>query len=444
MSNRNVVVRPAKLVEKYGEDFPVWSYSRLSSFNNCQHEFYLSRLLKKENLENIYGILGGSAHDVLEDFYNGKIKYEDMLDRFENKFLDVEISDIKFSSDEDKNKRMMEKYKSCIVHFFKHHKPVTSKVICEQEIWVDVRNSVGEGGVFIGYVDAIHKEGEYYVITDYKTSSMGAEYKGEHLLEKQKQLLLYALALIQKGVPADKIKIRWNFLKYTNIRYNHMINVTYLKGDKYTTSCVKKSELIAKIATQLKKDMLEHDPNTNTKEVTATIKQWKVDNDFTALPEWLQKRYVLSDVVKTAERYKWVESVKTQLKKDLKEYGLTDIEIELQYTDCVVDNNLESLPEEVKANYILEDAYVYGTMNQQNIDNLVEDMIANIIQINDNGTDESKWTSNKLKSEPGSFYCNNLCGVRNDCKYYKEFLEQLKAEQYVKEDIDILTELENL
>ena len=78
------------------------------------------------------------------------------------------------------------------------------------------------------------------------------------------------------------------------------------------------------------------------------------------------------------------------------------------------------------------------------MDNLVEDMVANIIQINDNGTDESKWTSNKLKSEPGSFYCNNLCGVRNDCKYYKEFLEQLKAEQYVKEDIDILTELENL
>lgn len=444
MAARKEIKRPVKLVEKYGENFPIWSYSRLGTYHNCQHEFYLSRLLKKENMDNIYGILGGSAHDTLEAFYNGEIKYEDMVNEFENQFLDVEISDIKFSPDEEKNKKMTKKYKSCIVHFFKHHKPITSKVISEQEIWVDVRNGNGQGGVFIGYVDAIHKEGEYYVITDYKTSSMGSEYKGENLLEKQKQLLLYALALIQKGVPADKIKIRWNFLKYTNIRYKHMVNVTYLKDDKYITSCVKKSELISKIATQLKKDILAHCPDANVKEVAAKIKQWKLDNDFSALPQWLQDRYTLSDVVKTGERHKWVEAIKTQLKKDLKENGSTEVEIELQIADCIVNNSLEILPDVIANNYILEDAYLYGNMNESNIKSLINGMVKDIIDIDSKGRDVENWHNNKLTHEPGSFYCNNLCGVRNDCKYYAEFLDKLKAEQYTKEDIDILTELENI
>lgn len=444
MAERSKIVRPVKLVEKYGEDFQIWSYSRLGTFHNCEHEFYLSRLLKKENLSNVYSELGTSSHDALEYYYTGKIKYEEMVSKFESDFLDVEISDIRFSSDEEKNKRMTEKYKACMIHFFKHHVPVTSKVISEQEIWVDVRNKNGDGGVFIGYVDAIHKEDDYYIITDYKTSSMGAEYRGDNLLEKQKQLLLYGLALMQKGVPVDKIKVRWNFLKYTNIRYKHMVNVTYLKDDKYTTSCVKKSELISKIATQLKKDILAHNPDANTKEVVAQIKQWKADNDFSALPQWLQDRYTLSDVVKTGERHKWVESIKTQLKKDLKDYGYTDVDIELNLMDCIVDNSLDSLPKEIADNYILEDAYLYGEINQENIDNLIEGMVNDIIAINAKGRDESKWECNKISTEPNSYYCNTLCGVRKDCKYYQKFLEDLKAQEYVKEDIDILTELENL
>lgn len=446
MGQRKKLIRPANLVKKYGEYFPIWSYSRLSTYHNCKHEYLLARILKKENEQNLYGLLGGISHDILQDLYEDKITYADMIKRFETDFLDIEISDIyKFSADEDKNESMKSKYKKCMVHFFNNHKPVQSKVLCEREVWVDIN-----GNVFIGYVDAIHKEDGKYIITDYKTSSMGAEYRGESLLHKQEQLLLYALALHQKGVPLEDIGIRWNFLKYTNIRYDHMINVTYekeTKGEKaLTTSCVKKSEWVSKIATQLRKDLKEYDVICfSPKEIRDMVNEAKESNSLDCVPQAIKDKYVLSPVIKTGERHKWVESIKTQLKKDLKEYEYTDVDIELMIHDSIVDNTLDNIPEEIAKNYISEDAYVYGEVTKELVDKLITNMTDMINEIKANGDDEENWQDNKLAYEKNSYYCNCLCGVSKDCKYYKEMIDRLKAEQegYMKE-YDMLSELENL
>lgn len=443
MAQRKEIIRPKRLVEKYGENFPIWSYSRISSYKNCQHEYYLSRILKVKSENNYWGILGGLAHDSLEDYYNRKIEFGDMLNKFENSFLDYEILDLKFVKDDKQNNKMIKKYKDCMIHFFKNHKAIKQKVLSEREVWVEI-----DKNVFVGYIDAIHCDEEgNYVITDYKTSSMGAEYKGENLLHKQEQLLLYAVALQQMGVSLDKIKIRWNFLKYTNIKYNHMVNVTYLKDEKYKTICVKKSELISKIANQLKKDILEYCPDADVKEVSKEIRKWKVDNDFNALPLWLQERYTISDVIKTGERNKWIESIKTQLKKDLISYGLSEIEAEIMYLDCLSENNLNIVPNEVSKNYVLEDAYVYGEVNQTNINKLINNMSNAIEEIKNNGLkNPDKWTKNKTEIDKSMYYCNNLCGVKKECKFYEKYIEELKKQQeeFIKEDIDLLTELENI
>ena len=443
MSDRTEIIRPKGMVEKYGKNFPVWSYSRLSTYKNCKHEYYLSRILKKESVNNLWGELGGLAHQQLEDYYSGHIEYKDMLSNFESGFLDYEMADLHFVKDAVQNERMIKKYKESIIHFFNNHIPITQKVLSEREVWIDTGIAA-----FIGYVDAIHKDEEgYYNITDYKTSSMGSEYKGDNLLHKQEQLLLYALSLIQMGIKLEDIKIRWNFLKYTNIKYNHMVAVTYMKNGKHTTSCVKKLELISKIAPQLKKDIFEYHPDADTKEVNAAIKQWKLDNDFSNLPQWLQDRYTLSPVVKVGERHKWVESIKTQLKKDLIEYGLSDMEAEIMYLDCLKANNLDLVPSEVSKNYILEDAYLYGEVSQENIDRLLDNMNKSIKEIELKGVDDpTKWEDNKISEDKTAYYCSNLCGVRKECKFYQEYIEELKKqnEGYQKETVDILTELDNL
>nr|DAM61182.1 MAG TPA: PD-(D/E)XK nuclease superfamily protein [Caudoviricetes sp.] len=439
---RKELSRPQRLVDKYGKDFDIWSYSKVGCYKNCHHEFYLARILKKESKNNLYAILGSLSHQQLEDFYNGKIKYEDMLKEFESSFLDYEMADLRFVKDDSQNEKMIKKYKESMIHFFNNHIPITQKVLSEREVWVDTGLAV-----FIGYVDAIHKDEDgFYNITDYKTSSMGAEYKGENLLHKQEQLLLYALALAQLGIPLETIKIRWNFLKYTNIRYDHMVSVTYMKNEKLTTSTMRKEEMIKKLSPQLKKDILEVYTNLTTKELKYIIEKLAEEGDLSSLPEEVVSKYEINPVVRCGERHRWVEAIKTQLKKDMIAYGMSDVEAEVAYADCLSNNNLDTLPKDISKNYILEDAYVYGEVSQENVDTLIYNMNKAVLDIQAKGEDSSNWENNKLENDKTAYYCNNLCGVNKDCKYHRQYIDDLKKqnEEYKKEESDILAELDML
>lgn len=440
--SRKELIKPKNLIDKYGNDFTIWSYSRIGTYKGCPHEYYLSRILKKESKGNLYTALGSLSHQQLEDFYNGEIKYEDMLDKFESAFLDYEMADLRFVKDDSQNEKMIKKYKESMIHFFNNHIPITQKVLSEREVWVDTGLAV-----FIGYVDAIHKDEDgFYNITDYKTSSMGAEYKGENLLHKQEQLLLYALALTQLGIPLETIKIRWNFLKYTNIRYDHMVSVTYMKNGKLTTSTMRKEEMIKKLSPQLKKDILEVYADLTTKELKYIIEKLAEEGDLSSLPDEVVSKYEINPVVRCGERHRWVEAISTQLKKDMIAYGMSDVEAEVAYVDCLSNNNLDTLPEEISKNYILEDAYVYGEVSQENVDTLINNMNKAVLDIQAKGEDSSNWENNKLENDKTAYYCNNLCGVNKDCKYHKKYIDDLKKqnEEYKKEESDILAELDML
>jgi len=241
---RKKLILSKNIIDKYGEEPMIWSYSRLGTFHNCVHEYYLNKIKGYESCNNIYTLCGSVAHDLLEDFYNGKIKYESLSDKFEQNFLAIEVSDYRFSADQERNLSMRNKYKDCVMHFFKNHQIVKSKVLTEKHIWIDIK-----GRLFTGYIDAIHKEGDYYIITDYKTSNIN-EYKGKKLKQNQKQLLLYALGIHQLGIPLDKIKIRWNFLKYLNIKYP-------LKNGKTKITQAERHKWVDKIKNPLKKDILK-------------------------------------------------------------------------------------------------------------------------------------------------------------------------------------------
>jgi hypothetical protein len=364
MGKREQIVIPKRFIEKYGENPEIWSFSKVSALDNCKYEYYLYRIKKCTPEDNIYTLCGTVSHDILEDYYNGKIKYEDMVDRFEQDFLAIEVSDYKFSNDEGKNVKMRNKYKECVIHFFGNHKPIQSRVITEQLIWIDVN-----GHLFMGYIDSIHKDEDgNYIITDYKTSSI---YKGKKVQDQAKQLLLYALGLMQGGVSLNSIKIRWNFLKYTNITYK-------LKNGKLKTV--------------------------------------------------------------SAERNKWVEAIKTPLKKDIKEfYKIDDWEVDLKYEECVRNNDLSPLEKAIQDKYILDDCYVYAEVNEEEIEKLKLDLVNKINEIKNNGEEELFWERDEI-NDSESYYCNVLCSVKKHCKYYKEYLNKLGLKN--KEDDDILNDLD--
>lgn len=194
----------------------LWSWSRMNTYMTSKFEYLLKYILKskEDRCDSCYTTLGTICHDTLDKFYEGEIKYNDMIDNYNDGFTTaITIADLKFNrSDEEKNKSIGEKYNENLIHFFKNHTVYKYKLLVEKPIVININ-----GNVFIGYIDALYKDDDgCYHIIDFKSSSI---YTGKTLEENSGQLTIYAIGLNQMGIPLDKIKAEFNFLKYCTIRY---------------------------------------------------------------------------------------------------------------------------------------------------------------------------------------------------------------------------------
>ena len=220
----------------------LWSWSRLNTYANSPYEYFLKYVINAEEdrTDCVYPVMGGLAHSVIEKYYLGEIDRFAMESAFKDAWLSsIEILELKFDrNDEEKNKKIQDKYYKCLLHFFKNHKKLADKVQIEQFVTVKIGNEIIQG-----YIDACYKdENGNFNIIDWKSSSL---YRGEKATKESGQLVIYALGLNQMGVPWNKIKIAWNFLKYVNVDCQQA-------NGKTTTREVERSEIGNKLYNSVK------------------------------------------------------------------------------------------------------------------------------------------------------------------------------------------------
>ena len=270
-----------KVKDKYGVD-ELYSWSKTNTFMTSPYEFYLQYILhKKPDIDNCaYAPMGGICHTIIELFYGNKIKYEDMINEFEDGWTTaIDIADLKFDrNDETKNESIKNKYKANLTYFFKHHKPIKNKVELERFLAAKIGDYVLQG-----YADAITKDDDgNFIIIDWKTST---KYSKKALEEHSGQLTVYAIALVQLGIPLNKIRCAFNFLKYCTVEYEQA-NGTIKTRD------IERSELGEKLQSNLKvwlkKLGYEDQMDDYLKMVIDT-------NGIECLPEDVQAKYKISD-----------------------------------------------------------------------------------------------------------------------------------------------------
>lgn len=291
------------LMKKEGVD-KIWSWSKINCFHTSPYEYYLKYIkkVKEDRANSIYVTTGGLAHNILEKFYTNEIPYEKMLEEFEDGWMvAVDIADLKFDrTDEEKNAKIKEKYYKNLVHFFSNHTVLKKKPIIEQFIKIKVDNNL-----FQGYIDCAFKDDDGCInIVDFKTSSI---YKGAKAENESGQLVLYALGLNQQGVPMDKIKICWNFLKYVSVQCEQ-------KNGKVKTRQIERCEigesLKSNAQTWLK--TFGYEPDEYLKTMIDT-------NSIDCLPDEVKSKYVISDCYEYIDLTealinKWTEHVITVIK----------------------------------------------------------------------------------------------------------------------------------
>lgn len=194
----------------------IWSWSKWNCFHTSPYEYFLKYILhkKEDRTDCIYTTTGGIAHDIMERRYTGKLPYEQMIDDFEDGWVTAfNIAEMKFDRNSpEKNDKISQKYYENLKHFFMNHTPLKYKPVIEQF----VKAKIGDN-LFQGYIDVCFKDDEgNFNILDWKTSSI---YKGKKAENECGQLVVYAIGLSQQGIPMDKIRICWNFLKYVSIQY---------------------------------------------------------------------------------------------------------------------------------------------------------------------------------------------------------------------------------
>lgn len=258
----------------------LWSWSRMNTYMTSKFEYLLKYILKskEDRCDSCYTTLGTICHDTLEKFYEGKIEYKDMIDEYNDGFTTaITIAELKFSrSDEEKNKSIGEKYNENLIHFFNNHKVYKYKLLVEKPIVININ-----GNVFVGYIDGLYKDddGNYYIL-DFKTSSI---YTGNTLVKNSGQLILYSIGLYRMGIPLDKIKPCFNFLKYCTIKYEQKNGAI---KERNVERCKIGESLQSNAKTWLKH--FGYEPDEYLKEMLDT-------NSIDCLPDEVKAKYEITD-----------------------------------------------------------------------------------------------------------------------------------------------------
>ena len=195
----------------------IYSHSRLSCFEQCPLKFkyqYLDKIEPKVQ-QSVEAFMGSMVHSTLEKLYKDiRFKKENSIEeliKYYNKIWKENWSDsiriVRKEYNEENFRKMGEQY---IRDYYERYYPFTDgKIIgIEKKIMISLDK---EGKYQLqGFIDRLMSTGDgEYEIHDYKTN---IEVPQEEYLRKDRQLALYAIAIIEKYQDAKNVKLIWHFL----------------------------------------------------------------------------------------------------------------------------------------------------------------------------------------------------------------------------------------
>ena len=186
-----------------------FSFSKLSCYGNCPKNYFLTYIESVERSQNIYGLAGGDAHEIVQSLEIGEITNEKAVTEWQSKMDMYEF----FGEDNFPTAKSKENYIIDVTAYFRNFKPLPingREVLIEKEFEVEIEGIIIRGFIDLTLIDHDKKEIE---VIDYKTSSKSG-FTNKNLVKKCYQLILYSLAL-QKIYPDYKItRNAFDMLKY--------------------------------------------------------------------------------------------------------------------------------------------------------------------------------------------------------------------------------------
>lgn len=194
---------------------PVYSHSRLATYENCPQQYklrYIDRIELLEGKEWIEAFLGSRVHETIEKLHKELIltklnTLEELLgyykDQWDKNWNDnIVIVKKGFTKDHYKNAG-----KEAITNYYKRHHPFNQSKTLATEHLLTFRI---DNYTIRGYIDRLsYKEKGAYEIHDYKTSG---SLPSQDKFDNDRQLALYQIGIKEKFRDAKDIRLIWHYL----------------------------------------------------------------------------------------------------------------------------------------------------------------------------------------------------------------------------------------
>lgn len=263
----------------------VYSFSRLTSVEQCLYGAWLTYIKHEKGSDNIYSALGGRVHDTLEKITHGEATEADLWPAVTDELAELDLRGIEFPKSRNGSDKIRERYIKNMEIFCRNYRNPKGIFKTEELLILDMPES---NRAMIGYADLIryNKDGTVSLY-DYKTSSM---YVGDSLTQHGNQLLIYAAALEQAGYKVRDVA--WIFLKYSRIQYETTVAHKIKKCEK-TSENVKIADSIEKLV-----DSRMRYAGYDEIEREVAIAKFKESNNINDLPHDIAVQFKVSPLVK--------------------------------------------------------------------------------------------------------------------------------------------------
>ena len=168
----------------------VYSYSQLSSFDECSYNFYLQRIEGlEEEASNAFAERGTLIHDLLDQWAKKKLTKEQMLEQYEQRYSNEVVTAFPVFP-KGYAKKAYENGVQFLENFdeFEGYEVLSA----EEKFKIDLPLADGSSRPFVGIIDLMLRDKRTgdLIICDHKSKSMTSFKKDEDKMYRQQ--LLYS------------------------------------------------------------------------------------------------------------------------------------------------------------------------------------------------------------------------------------------------------------
>jgi putative RecB family exonuclease len=199
---------------------PIYSHSRLSTFENCPRQYWYRYLakVKVERFDTVEAFLGSRVHDSLEELYarllNGRLMTrDDLLDLYDGLWKKEWHDDIRIVARKYRKADYHHVGRSALTAYYTRYQPFdqSQTLALETPIHLDL-DGTGKYRM-IGYVDRLSQAPGVgaYEVHDYKTAK---SLPTQADVDDDRQLALYHLGVQAKWNGVKQVDLIWHYVRF--------------------------------------------------------------------------------------------------------------------------------------------------------------------------------------------------------------------------------------